>query len=223
MEKEKKRSRKGSQPEGGADIKKAYIEYLLEEGKQPESVFKFCRQLGISESDFYELAGSFEALEGVIWNDWLGSTIGRLKENEEYATFGTREKLLTFYYALFEELRQNRSMVLKTARPRWNPEITPAFLKFFRKTFMTYINDLLSSGRQSGEIANRPYLEKTYPALFWLHFCFLLSFWMNDSSPGFEKTDAAIEKSVNLAFDLIGKGAVDSALDFARFLYQSAN
>ena len=46
-------------------------------------------------------------------------------------------------------------------------------------------------------------------------------FWKEDNSPGFEKTDAAIEKSVNLAFDLIGKGAVDSAIDFAKFMYQN--
>jgi hypothetical protein len=50
---------------------------------------------------------------------------------------------------------------------------------------------------------------------------FLLIFWKDDTSAGFEKTDAAIEKSVNLAFDLIGKGAVDSIFDFAKFLYQT--
>jgi hypothetical protein len=50
---------------------------------------------------------------------------------------------------------------------------------------------------------------------------FILLFWKEDDSAGFEKTDAAVEKSVNLAFDLIGKGAVDSAIDFAKFLYQN--
>lgn len=96
-----------------------------------------------------------------------------------------------------------------------------AYLKAFRKTFLQFVNDLINQGRQSGDVASRPYLEKTYPQLFWLHFCFLLIFWMNDGSADFEQTDAAIEKSVNLAFDLIGKSAVDSALDFAKFLYQS--
>ena len=49
----------------------------------------------------------------------------------------------------------------------------------------------------------------------------MLKFWKDDSSADFEKTDAAVEKSVNLAFDLIGKGAVDSVVDFAKFLYQT--
>jgi hypothetical protein len=54
-----------------------------------------------------------------------------------------------------------------------------------------------------------------------MQLAFLLMFWRDDNSPAFEQTDAAIEKSVNLAFDLIGKGAIDSMLDFAKFLYQS--
>jgi hypothetical protein len=64
-------------------------------------------------------------------------------------------------------------------------------------------------------------LDKRYPQLFWIHMGFMLIFWKDDGSPGFESTDAAIEKSVNLAFDLIGKGAVDTAIDFAKFLYQN--
>jgi hypothetical protein len=43
-----------------------------------------------------------------------------------------------------------------------------------------------------------------YPQLFWLHLGFILLFWKEDNSPAFENTDAAVEKSVNLAFDLIG-------------------
>jgi hypothetical protein len=56
--------------------------------------------------------------------------------------------------------------------------------------------------------------------MFWIQIGFLLMFWKADNSRAFEQTDAAIEKSVNLAFDLIGKGAVDTAFDFAKFLFQ---
>jgi hypothetical protein len=76
-------------------------------------------------------------------------------------------------------------------------------------------------GKTRGEVAARPYLDKQYPALFWFHLGFVLLFWKDDDSAGFEKTDAAVEKSVNLAFDLIGKGALDTAIDFAKFIYQT--
>jgi hypothetical protein len=100
-------------------------------------------------------------------------------------------------------------------------EITPESLKDFKLEFETFIESVLNAGKESGEVAKRPYLDRSYPHLFWFHFGFILIFWKDDSSAGFEKTDAAVEKSVNLAFDLIGKGAVDSVVDFAKFLYQS--
>jgi hypothetical protein len=81
---------------------------------------------------------------------------------------------------------------------------------------------VLNDGKTKGEVAERPYLDKRYPQLFWVHLALLLMFWKGDDSAGFEKTDAFIEKSVNLAFDLIGKGAVDSAIDFGKFLYQTS-
>jgi hypothetical protein len=45
-----------------------------------------------------------------------------------------------------------------------------------------------------------------------------MDFWIKDNSKGFEATDAAIEKSVNLGFDLVGPGPLDSIIDFGRFL-----
>jgi hypothetical protein len=50
---------------------------------------------------------------------------------------------------------------------------------------------------------------------------FVTDFWLKDKSPGFEKTDEAIERSLNLAFDLMGKSPLDSMLEFGKFLFQN--
>ena len=97
----------------------------------------------------------------------------------------------------------------------------PSYLTSFKTSFESFFSSILDAGKGVGEVANRPILDKRYPQLFWLHMGFILLFWRDDNSAGFENTDAAIEKSVNLAFDLIGKGAVDTAIDFAKFLYQN--
>ena len=56
-------------------------------------------------------------------------------------------------------------------------------------------------------------LIKTAPLLF------LLKFWMDDSSPSFEKTDMAIEKSVQTVFELFDNTPLDSVIDFGKFLW----
>jgi hypothetical protein len=221
METTKKSSKKSTEKAGAVKIEEVYKNYLLTEGKQPPSVYKFCLDLGIAENDFYSQFGSFDAIERKIWKEFIEVTVNRLHSDKTFRDFSTQEKVLTFYYSLFEELKANRSFVLLQLQPVRKIELVPSFLKDFKKSFETFFESTLTIGQTKGEVAKRPYLDKRYPDLFWFHLGFILLFWKEDTSAGFEKTDAAIEKSVTLAFDLIGKGALDSAIDFAKFIYQT--
>lgn len=221
MEKTKKPTRKPNNKAADLTIKNSYVEYLLTEGKRPASVYKFCLDIDIKEDDFYNHFGSFDGLEKHIWQGFIDKTINRLKADESFSGFSTREKILAFYFTLFEELKVNRSYVIFQLTHSQKPEFIPEYIKSFKAAFELFFEGLLNEGKGKGEVATRPLLDKRYPTLFWLHMGFLLLFWKEDESPGFEKTDAAVEKSVNLAFDLIGKGAVDSFIDLAKFLYQS--
>ena len=221
METTKRPSRKSESKVSEDKIKSAYIETVLTQGSRPVSVYKFCLDLGIKEEEFYNLFGSFDGLENQIWKGIIVRTINRLKSDKAFQTFITREKILAFYFTLLEELKSHRSYVLFQLDHSKKFELIPEYIKGFKAEFESFFDSTLNVGKGSGEVANRPVLDKRYPQLFWLHLGFILLFWKQDSSPGFEKTDAAIEKSVNLAFDLIGKGAVDSAIDFAKFLYQN--
>jgi hypothetical protein len=221
MEATKKSPRKTGSKASGEMIKSAYIENFLTTGVRPVSVYKFCVDVGIKETEFYDHFGSFDALERSIWKGFIDKTVTRLRSDKSYHEFSSREKILALYFTLLEELRTNRSFVLVQLDSFNKLEMVPSFLKDFRSTFAKFIETLLAEGKSKGEIATRPYVDKGYPQLFWLHLAFVINFWKGDSSAGFEKTDAVIEKSVNLAFDLIGKGAVDSAIDFAKFMYQN--
>ncbi|SKC82160.1 TetR family transcriptional regulator C-terminal domain-containing protein [Ohtaekwangia koreensis] len=221
METTKKSTRKSESKASDDRIKSAYINYLLTEGKQPASIFKFCLDNGMKEEEFYTFFGSFDALERSIWKGFIDKTINRLQSDNTFNEFSSREKVLMFYFALLEELRSNRSYVLLQLGHHKRLELTPGYLKGFRESFEAFFENILNQGKGKGEVATRPFLDKRYPQLFWLHMGFILTFWKEDDSAGFEKTDAAVEKSVNLAFDLIGKGAVDAAIDFGKFLYQN--
>lgn len=203
-------------------IMESYREFILTEGKKPVSVFKFCLDNDMKEEEFYIHFGSFEALEKAIWKEYIITTASKLADDDSYVSFSSREKILAFYFTLAEMLKKERSFVLHQLQDWKNPTVTPGFLKGFKGAFDEWIKGVLNEGKQTGEVAKRPYLDDRYNSLFWLHLMFILQFWSNDDSPGFEKTDMAIEKSVNLAFDLIGKGVLDNALDFGKFLYQNS-
>lgn len=203
-----------------AEFKKAYMEKVLLTGHVPPSVFVFAKDCKATESDFYQFFNSFKTLEREIWLDWIEATLDILDKDPAYVEYSVRERLLAFYFTWLETLRDNRSFVLKSFEGMSKHELNPAFLESVKKRFQEYVEDLVVMGTETSEIANRPF-SSNYVKAFWLHFIFITRFWVNDDSSGFEKTDAAIEKSVNVAFDLIGKGALDSILDFGKFMFQN--
>ncbi|MDW3194461.1 MAG: TetR family transcriptional regulator C-terminal domain-containing protein [Cytophagales bacterium] len=197
-----------------------FIEYLLLNERTPTSVFAFCHSLKIKEADFYDHYNSFRALEGDIWKSWFDATLDILHKDEAYVQYSVREKLLAFYYTWIEVIKGNRSFVLMKFDRMPQKEINPEFFKPLHHAFKEYVNDLLLEGKDTAEIADRPF-SKQYDKGFWIQFMFLTRFWAKDDSHGYEQTDAAIEKAVNFSFDLVSKGPLDSFLDLAKFLYQS--
>lgn len=203
-------------------IGKAYVEYVLENGQRPATVFLFTKKNKMREEEFYELYNSFDALEKEIWKGYFDSAIAKIETEEVYAQYSVREKLLAFYYTWIEELKANRSFVTYTqTRTTHRMAGTPAHLVAFKKAFLAYVNDLLAEGRESKEVVSRFLISDRYADALWVQLTFVLNFWLQDDSKGFEKTDAAIEKAVNTSFDLMGRLPIDSVVDFAKFIYQS--
>ncbi len=54
----------------------------------------------------------------------------------------------------------------------------------------------------------------------WLQLLLNMKFWLDDTSPSFEKTDIYIEKSVNTTFDVLDIAPVKSLIDFGKFIFK---
>ncbi len=203
-------------------IKQAYLDFVLSEGHPPQSVFKLTQQLGLAEQEFYQHYPNFDAIDREIWADFGRQARETATAEPVWASYGSRERLLAFYYTLLEVLKNNRSYALMSLRRSLHrmPALTPRVLDDFRQDFERMVSDLLADGRVSGEIANRPLVQDGYPRFFWQQALFVLGFFAKDDTVNFERTDAAVEKAVTLSFDLVGRNTFDSALDFGRFLLQ---
>lgn len=199
-------------------IRDSYIEYRLIKGEFPGSVFAFCKEIKIKESDFYQHYNSFTQIEQGFWRDKMDSTVSRLKDSDEWTEFSSREKLLAFYFTWFEELLEDRSFVVLSFPKGPTGPFSDDPLSQLKNHFSQFVKEILIEGESSGEVASRGPLSARYSDLLGMQFVFLFNYWKKDTSIGFEHTDAAIEKSVNLGFDLMGKGVVESLVDFGKFL-----
>lgn len=198
----------------------AYMNYVLEHERTPASVYKFCKDIEISEEVFYGFFGSFDGLMQTIWNEFFDHTVKLLEKNNEYATYSNRDKMLSFYFTFFELLTANRSYVLFALGENRDMMKNLAQLKGLRKHIKEFASELIADANfeKSNRLLKQPLTVFSEGA--WLQTLFILKFWMEDNSASFEKTDLVIEKSVRAIFDLFDNTPLESVLDFGKFLWK---
>jgi AcrR family transcriptional regulator len=204
-------------------IRKAYVEYVLDNGQPPASFYAFAKKLKMPEAELYEYYTSFEALEMELWESFFVQARATAEADATYQSYSVREKLLAFYYTWIEVLKANRSFVVFSYKKLKQPVAAknPQELRQFKEAFLIFANDIVYEGRESREIMMRPYLSNKYADALWVNALFILDFWVKDTSRNFELTDTAIEKTTNTALDLMGRSLVDSVFDLAKFVYQN--
>lgn len=207
----------------GADIEASYIDYVLTHNEEPKSVYDFSKKLGITEDVFYQYFSSFAAVEKVIWSNLTTETVLGVTSQEIWDQYTSREKVLSFFFAFVELLKTKRSFAVYSFRKDRKKLSTPSALHDARIVFDTFAESIINEGVESKELADRKYLTKRYKDGLWVQFLFILNFWISDDSAGFEKTDEAIEKGVNVTFDLFERSPLDNILEYGKFLYRNSN
>ncbi len=201
-------------------ITEAYMNYVLEHEREPKSVYKFAKEHNMSEADFYNFFGSFRGLKQDIWNSFFNNTIDVISKADGYADYSSREKMLIFFYTMFEVLSANRSYVLYVLGESNDMTKYMNELNSLRRNIKSFATELIQVDNDDRQIRYLKRNESVYSEGAWLQFIFLLKFWINDTSAGFEKTDIAIEKSVNTIFDVFDNTPLEKVLDFGKFLYK---
>jgi len=203
-------------------IKEAWKTYLPKFGRSYATVKAFIEEMDIPQAEFYQHFSSILALEEAIWLEYFTETLETLQSDADYEVFPVGEKLLSFYYTFVTILKPDRSYITYTYFNSDNAGwVTPEYLCELYEAFKAYTQSLIKEGIQTGEIMDRYLLTDQYQGGVWLQFLFILDFWVKDGSENFNRTDAAIEKSVILGFDLMGRTFFDTLFDFAKFIFQS--
>ena len=197
-----------------------YMNDVLETNEEPKNAFVFCRKHEIEESDFYSFFGSLEAVKKAIWIKFFENAVATIEKEAAFESYSDKNKLLTLYFTLFEILTLNRSYVLFSLKENKEGLKNLKNLSTFRNHFKSYIVDTVKSkpSEPFGKVAK--VTEPVFSEGAWLQFLFILKFWMDDASKGFEKTDVLIEKSVNTVVDLLDTKPLESLLDLGKFLWK---
>ncbi|MBV6640087.1 MAG: TetR/AcrR family transcriptional regulator [Cyclobacteriaceae bacterium] len=204
---------------GKAEIIQAYIDYLLKNHDDPESMYQFAGILGIKESEIYKHFASFTAIKQTVFEGFFEQTVSILEKDKLYTEYDAKNKLLSFYYIFFEILKENRSYVILVLKNESGMEPVKV-LQRLRSHFITYIDNI---GVETINFKNEDLdkiKQKGLKEMAWGQLLATLKYWISDDSPDFEKTDLFIEKSLKASFELINTQPLESIIDFTKFLFR---
>ncbi|WP_069658414.1 TetR family transcriptional regulator C-terminal domain-containing protein [Arcticibacter eurypsychrophilus] len=204
-------------------LQEAYIKYVLTNGEQPKTVFIFAKENDMPEEEFYNHFTSFESMEISIWAGLMNTTVAEVKAQEVWGQYTSREKALSLFYSFIELLKGKRSFAIFSLKKAPGSIGNKKLLQGLKSKFEVFSAEIIQEGIESGELMDRPFFANKYKDALWIQFGFVLNFWLKDTSPGFDKTDQAIEKGVNVTYNLFQRSPLDELLDYGKFLAKNTN
>jgi len=204
-----------------ADIIEKYSDYCLMHGHKPATVYKFAKDNGFEEAEFYKYFASFDTLERFYFVEMFNHALETLEVSPTYNDFNGVEKLSAFYFTFIEIATANRSFVIYTMNEGGSLSKNLLKLKELRKEFTVYAQAVLD---KPFDLKQSPRADKFQSDSLregaWLQFLSIFKFWVQDTSPGFEKTDVYIEKSVKASADLVYNTPLKSLFDLGKFIWK---
>lgn len=203
------------------EILEKYSNYLLENAKEPATVYHFAKDIGLSEEEIYRHFSGFKQMNAEIIKKIWDNSLNLAMSIDGYAVMGAKEQLLNFYYILFENLKMNRSLVLLILEK--GNGLPPYLNAQVRNKFNEFVNMLnFTEQPHSDKLpkAAREMQIKARQEIMWKHLVSVLMFWRGDHSANFENTDLYIEKSVDTGFEVAEYSPAGKIADLAKFIWK---
>ena len=197
-----------------------YMNAVLEKNEAPKNVYLFCKENNFEEAAFYSFFSSLDAVKEAIWVKFFENAIQTLHADVNYADYENRNKLLSLYFTLFEILNLNRTYVYYSLKDNREGLKNLKQLKELRTHFKEYISHLIKSSEPENANKLTRITRPVFAEGAWLQFLFILKFWLDDTSKGFEKTDIMIEKAVKATFDILDTTPLESLFDLGKFVWK---
>ncbi len=197
-----------------------YMNYRLEKSDRPKSVYQFAKENGFDETLFYSFFGTLESVEKEIYKIFIEKTIDLIQKDPAYENYDMKNKMLSFYFTLFEMMSANRSYVLLTLKEHQNQLKNLMQLSSLRTEFKNYVSEIITEEVRTQYEKFQNIQEKAIKESAWIQFLMILKFWLEDESAAFEKTDIFIEKSVKAGFELMNITPIESVIDLGKFLFK---
>ncbi|WP_159038611.1 TetR family transcriptional regulator C-terminal domain-containing protein [Brumimicrobium mesophilum] len=197
-----------------------YTKYVLTHNEKPKSVYAFTADNNMEEAEFYKYFGSFKAIDSAVFVDLFKNTLNLLSQDEDFQQGDAKHKLLSYYFTFFEMLTANRSLVTYILHQDENKLKVLKTLDGLKEEYTQFVEslDIKPIDMIVDNLAN--VVDKGLSKASYGQLLFIMKFWLNDTSPSFEKTDVLIEKTMHAGFEVINTKPINAFVDLGKFLWK---
>lgn len=196
-----------------------YMDAVVVLGSKPESVETLAASHDFEVDEFYKHYENFEQLDRTIFRILMETSIATLAESADFVSFGKKDKLLSLYYTLFENLNLNRDFVLITINSYGISIDTISLFSDLKERFVDFMDSLQLETLSLNIDTLETIQKKSINEGAWVQLLLTIKFWMTDDSNECEKTDIFIEKSINTGVELLNTKSLNNIIDLGKFLY----
>ena len=126
-------------------ISDSYMDFVLTNGKMPNSVYEFAKSNGFEENEFYQFFASFEQIEQDFFKQMFHYTLLMIQKSDNYESYDAKQKLSVFYFTFFEVATANRSFINYLLVQEKNKLKSLSKLKSLRNSFLEFVKSILEN------------------------------------------------------------------------------
>lgn len=211
---------KEQKEENRKKIIKAAVDIFTEKGIRSATMKAIARSAGVADATIYNYFPTKESIIFGYYQDHMQDVTERLKNLEDFHTFGFQEQLQVVMETSLDLYLPDREFVSET-----NTMVFLSFssayrqLKPIRQSFNAIIREIYEAAIEAGEIPDQVFLEVSHQ-LFWDYYIAMVHYWLNDTSEQFTDTTVLIDKSLDLACSMIKSGIANKIFDIMTFLFK---
>jgi AcrR family transcriptional regulator len=183
---------------------------------KPEFTMKeLASKSGISVSDLYQLFPNRNSILVYYYTAKIYEADEIIQNIEGYQEYTLAEKLSILAYTLTDLLQEDREYVEQT----FQELICTGYQKTdFEKQVEQRLKHTISNDHRISSTASF-FMNPFVYTIIQKHYIWMIQYWLNDGSAGFEDTMALIDKWTALLQELLYNSLIDKSLDLTKFLF----
>jgi len=199
----------------------AAVDVISEKGFRSASMREIANRAEVGDATIYNYFSSKEKLLYGYCEYVQEQVIDELKGISDFHEYTLQEQLHQFVEVQLQTWLPAREFLKEVFEQTFaSPVAGYERIQPTRELFSKTVIELLDAAIEAGEIPDQPYRE-LLPRLAWDYMNAVLAYWLQDDSDQFSNTTQVVDRSVEIAFQLLKGGLIGKSIDLVSFLFRS--